>query len=110
MVLSNRFATKAPRTLLQRTLIYVVGFGTGALVIALAMSFAVVSLAEGFLPGDKAPKASGEVAAGQPLRIIGAPSKTDTKRRTSLKPPSLKRPSRGNEARGAKKGEANGRL
>ncbi len=105
MVLSNRLGNKAPRSLVQRTLIYVLGFSAGALVIALGLSFVFVSLAEGILPGGSSSKAGSAASAGQPVRIIGAPPK-----KASSKGTSRKRPARGNEASDAKKGGAEGRL
>ncbi len=105
MVLSNRFATKTPRTLLQRTLLYVVGFGAGALAIALLMSFVVVRLMDGVLPTHAASKAGSDTAAGRPVRIIGGPAKAASKKGASRK-----RPSRANEASGAKERGAKGRL
>jgi hypothetical protein len=64
MVLSDRFAGKTPRSLLKRTLLYVLAFGLGSLLIASILGFAMVSIAEGVLPAPKdsatAPRKPGE--------------------------------------------------
>jgi hypothetical protein len=77
MVLSDRFAGKAPTTLFKRTLLYVLAFGLGSLLIVTVLGFAMVSIAEGVLPAPKetAPKkpgADGKDATGAP-GASGAP-------------------------------------
>ena len=73
MVLSDRFAGKTPPTLLKRTVLYVLAFGLGSLLIVTVLGFAMVSIAEGVLPAPKeaSPKKPGAAAEGK--EASGAP-------------------------------------
>ena len=73
MVLSDRFAGKAPTTLFKRTVLYVLAFGLGSLLIVTVLGFAMVSIAEGVLPAPKeaSPKKPGAPAEGKDA--TGAP-------------------------------------
>jgi hypothetical protein len=53
LVLSDRLGSPAPRSLLKKTLIYVLAFGLGALALSALLGFALTSLAEGMLPKPK---------------------------------------------------------
>jgi hypothetical protein len=79
MVLSDRFAGKSPPSLLKRTLLYVLAFGLGSLLIAGVLSFAMVSIAEGVLPaprdGSTRDKSDGKDATAKP-KIITPSSKS----------------------------------
>lgn len=68
MVLSDRYGgTKRP-SIVKRTVIYVVSFGLGSLLIAALLSVAFVSLAEGLLPSKQAaPKAGDAVLVDKPI-------------------------------------------
>jgi len=72
MVLSDRFASKTPASLLKRTVLYVCGFGLGALLIVGGLSFALVSIAEGLLPKPPSHAAGAKKTKGKgPVKIIG---------------------------------------
>lgn len=73
MVLSDRFSGEQSPSLVRRTVLYVLGFGLGALAFAAAVSFVFVSIAEGVLP-DAPSEPSTE--AGTEVNVIGdAPAK-----------------------------------
>jgi hypothetical protein len=53
MVLSDRFGAKPKPSLMKRTLIYVLSFGLGALLIVGLMSVTFVTIADSLLPSSK---------------------------------------------------------
>jgi len=100
MVLSDKYAGKPKPNLFKRTLIYVLSFGLGALVIVAILSFTMVAIADGLLPSANAtakpktprPTTSAADAAApprSPAARIPAPVK---------KPASKARQRRANEA------------
>lgn len=54
MVLSDKFGGKPKPSLVKQTLIYVLSFGLGALLIVGVLSLTFVTIADSLLPGDKA--------------------------------------------------------
>jgi hypothetical protein len=92
MVLSDRYGGKPKAGVLKRTLLYVVAFGLGSLLLAAGLSFAMVSLAEGLLPG-----APGAARSGQPASEGEAPVIIGAKGKGFRTPVSKARRSRGNE-------------
>ena len=91
MVLSDRYGGKPRASLLRRTLIYVLSFGLGALVLVGVLGFTMVSIAEGLLPKAK------ERPAAAPDGAEGADGKEGMP--ASLpKRTSKARPPRANEA------------
>lgn len=61
MVLSDKFGGKPQPSLVKTTLLYVLSFGLGALIIVGILSFTFVAIADSILPGDK-PKPSAKQA------------------------------------------------
>ena len=57
MVLSDKYGGKPQPSLVKTTLLYVLSFGLGALIIVGILSFTFVAIADSILPGDK-PKPS----------------------------------------------------
>jgi hypothetical protein len=53
MVLSDKFGGNPKPNLVKQTLIYVLSFGLGALLIVGVLSFTFVTIADSLLPGDK---------------------------------------------------------
>ncbi len=81
MVLSDRFGGMPRRSLLGQTLLYVLGFGFGALLVVGVLSFTMVSIAEGLLPDDKPAAAAGEADdAAEPSPAGRAAKKPKPKR------------------------------
>ena len=81
MVLSDRFGGKPRPSLLKRTLIYVLGFALGSLMLVGILSFTMMSIAEGVFPPPKdraaAKRASDNADAdgnpvGKPARNVGS--------------------------------------
>ncbi len=95
MVLSDRYGGKPPSSLLKRTLIYVVSFGLGALLVVGVLSFTMVSIAEGLLP--KAKDRTSAARKGDRKRPAGKATK---RLEPGRKPGSKTRQPRGNEATG----------
>lgn len=100
MVLNENFGSKPRGGIIKRTLLYVLGFGLGSLLIAGVLSFTMMSIADGVMPSGSAKKPAGTAAP----KIIGAPKDGATKGKGKVapKPASKARPGRANE--GAKKG------
>jgi hypothetical protein len=78
---------------MKRTLIYVLSFGLGALLLVALLSFTVVSLAEGLLP--KAKDRTAAARKGDDKRPAGQATK---KIKSGQNPGSKTRQPRGNEA------------
>jgi hypothetical protein len=98
MVLSDRFSADPNPSLFKRTALYVLGFGLGALAIAVVVSFTLVSIAEGVLPDSGADReAEAGTEAGTEVNVIGdappAPPKAGV-------PPFLDGASKGRRGRG----------
>jgi len=53
MVLSDKFGGKPKPSLVKQTLLYVLSFGLGALIIVGVLSFTFVAIADSILAGDK---------------------------------------------------------
>jgi hypothetical protein len=97
MVLSDRFAGAAPKSLLWRTVMYALGFGVGALVVAAGLSFVMVTIAEGLLPAPTERGAAKERPSGD--SPLGSSDSEGSERPGSrLKAGSKAGPSRANEA------------
>lgn len=93
MVLSDRYGGKPPPSLFKRTLVYVLGFGLGALAVVAVLSFTVVSIAEGLLPAAK-----DRTSAARKSDSKRPTSKTTKSPKADRKPGSKTRQPRGNEA------------
>ena len=97
MVLSDKYGGKPRGGLLKRTLIYVLSFGLGALLVVGILSFTMVAIADGLLPNASsgaptkgAAKSDGTPAGpGKPAADLPNPAK---------KPASKARRRRANEA------------
>ncbi len=93
MVLSDRYGGKPPPSLGKRTLIYVLSFGLGALLVVAVLSFTMVSIAEGLLP-----KAKERTSAARKSDSQRSAGKATKKIQPGRKPGSKTRQPRGNEA------------
>jgi hypothetical protein len=82
MVLSDRYAGKPRPTLLRRTLIYVLSFGLGALLLVGVLGFTMVSIAEGLLPKTpERPAAAADSAEADGALPPFLPKRTTSKAR-----------------------------
>ena len=89
MVLSDKFGGKPKPSLARTTLLYVLSFGLGALIIVGILSFTFVAIADSILPGDK-PKA--------PAKQADDADEDGDGKRPSKSRPSKSRLGRGSEA------------
>jgi hypothetical protein len=70
MVLSDKYAGKPEASIVKKTLLYVLGFGFGALALVGLLSLIMVSIAEGILPSAEEKPATSRKAGAGP-EIIG---------------------------------------
>jgi len=89
MVLSDRLSGGQPPSLWKKTLLYVLSFGFGALVLAGTLGFVMTSVAGAILPGEKPSAAQ--------------PDTSSTDRPTGIKGGSKAKPPRGTEGADAAK-------
>ncbi len=71
MVLSDRYGGKQRATLARRTLLYILSFGLGALLLVGVLGFTMVSIAEGLLPKPKERLAPAAASAGENKAKLG---------------------------------------
>jgi hypothetical protein len=98
MVLSESHA-KPPSNIWKRTLIYVLAFGFGSLMVASLLGFTAISVAEGLLPQPKDRTATGARKGGPSTGDPKLTGKTTPPRKPGSK---ATRP-RGNDTAGADK-------
>jgi len=96
MVLSESH-TKPPSNIWKRTLIYVLAFGFGSLIVATLLGFTAISVAEGLLPQPKDRTATGPRKGGTTTGDPKLPGKTTSPRKPGSK---ATRP-RGNDSAGS---------
>lgn len=80
MVLSDRLGGAPRPSIVRKTALYVLGFGLGALAVAVVLSFALVSATEGAFAGAQAVP---EATAGATVEVIGAAPDKRAARKTA---------------------------